>query len=89
MDFNKLNASPTERVASRIESDVERVKTMTKVVEGTVARIIGHARMLGYYEPTPTPATSAPTSVVTTLADALNELSRAIDNCSGSLNVFD
>jgi|HubBroStandDraft_6_1064221.scaffolds.fasta_scaffold00050_92 hypothetical protein len=74
---------------SRIENDVELVKTMTNQVESTTDRIIRHARSLGYFEPPSDTKASAPTPVITTLADALLALSRAIDHCSGSLNVFD
>lgn len=74
---------------SRIETDVETVKAMIDRLESTTARIVRHARVLGYYEPTPGPAVSAPTPVITTMADALQALGRAIDHCSGSLNVFD
>lgn len=73
---------------SRIENDVELVKEMIGRLEGTTNRIISHARSLGYYEPKEAP-TSAPSPVITTLADALQGLHRALDHCSGSLNVFD
>lgn len=79
----------TNRVASRIEADVEQMKTMVLHVDSITDRIIRHARSLGYYQPTPQPETTAPTPVVTTLADALQALTRAIDHCSGSLNVFE
>lgn len=77
------------RSNSRIENDVETLKTLTRHVEITTERIIRHARSLGYFEPPADPKTQAPTPVVTTLADALQTLGRAIDHCSGSLNVFD
>jgi hypothetical protein len=76
-------------VASRIESDTEAVKTMVSHVDIISERIVRHARSLGYYQPTPDVKVSAPSPVITTLADALQALNRAIDNCSGSLNVFD
>ena len=84
-----INQAVTERSASRIEHDVELVKTMTGFVERTTEQIIQHARAMGYYEPTPESKVNAPTPVITTLADALQSLSHAIDHCSGSLNVFD
>ena len=84
-----INQAATERSATRIEQDVELVKTMTGYVERTTERIIQHARAMGYFEPPGDAKTNAPTSVITTLADALQALSRAIDHCSGSLNVFD
>lgn len=74
---------------SRIEQDVEEIKRMINSVERTTERIIRHARSLGYYEPTPQPSGAAPTPIITSLADALKTLDRAIDHCSGSLNVFD
>lgn len=79
-----------ERTASRLETDVELMKKMASEVDGITDRIVRHARTLGYYEPTPDKGQVAPPMpVVTTLADALHLLTRAIDNCSGSLNVFD
>lgn len=78
-----------EQSRTRIESDVESVKQMTNQVEITTERIIRHARSLGYFEPLSDAKAQAPTPVVTTLADALQALDRAISHCSGSLNVFD
>jgi hypothetical protein len=84
-----IGQAATARTMSRIESDVELVKSMTEQVEFMMDQIIRHARTLGYFEPTPTKeATVAPIPVITTLADALQRLSRVIDSCSGSLNVF-
>ena len=79
----------TDRPVSRIENDVEFVKRLTVTVENTTNRIIGHARALGYFEPPQDTKASAPTPVVTTMADALRTLDHAIDHLSGSLNVFD
>lgn len=76
-------------MASRIDNDVESVKSMAARVEITTERIIRNARSLGYFEPPTDAKVSAPTPVITTLADALQALDRAIDHCSGSLNVFD
>ena len=88
--FEGASTAARDRTASRIESDVERVKTMTEHVSRTTERIVQHARALGYFEPTPdSKLNAAPTAIVTTLADALQALDRAIDHCSGSLNVFD
>ena len=81
--------SVSNQVASRIESDVECVKKMTAYVESTTSRIVRHARALGYYEAESDAKVSAPTPVVTSLADALQALDRAIEHCSGALNVFD
>jgi hypothetical protein len=81
-----------DRPASRIEHDVEVLKTLTGKVEHTTQRIIHHARALGYFEPpsdAKAQAPTTPTPVITTLADAIQALDRAIDHCSGSLNVFD
>lgn len=74
---------------SRIEADVERVKSMTAQVDRITDRIIRHARALGYYEPLPATGAAAPTPVITSLADSLQALDRALDHCSGSLNVFE
>lgn len=79
------------RIMSRIENDVETVKKMTGRVEKITEGIVTHARSLGYFEP-PSDVkahTQAPTPVVTTLSDALSALDRALDHCSGSLNVYD
>lgn len=78
-------------VASRAETDVENVKAMVNKVEIITDRIVRHARTLGYYEPTSEAKgnASAPSPVITTLADALRTLSAAIEHCSGSVNVFD
>lgn len=89
---DKVNAAPsqsTDRPMSRIESDVEQVKSMTEHVELVTSRIMRHARSLGYFEPPSDAKAGAPMPVVTTLADALQTLMRAIDRASGSLNVFD
>lgn len=77
-----------ERSMSRVDADVECVKKMTSRVEHATQRIIQHARSLGYGEP-PSEPKAAPTPVITTLADGLRELDRAIDHCAGSLNAFD
>lgn len=84
-----IQQAGADRPISRIENDVELVKRMADRIQNTTERIVRHARALGYYEPTPTAGTQAPTPVITTLADALGSLDRAIDGCSGSLNVFD
>jgi hypothetical protein len=86
---DKMNAAPTERPMSRIESDIDQVKTMADHVDTITSRIVRHARSLGYFEPPSDAKTNPPTPVVTTLADALQTLMRAIDHASGSLNVFD
>lgn len=88
MAFNTPQAA-VERTATRIEQDVELVKTMTEHVNRTTERIVQHARALGYFEPPSDKVNAAPTPVITTMYDALQALSRAIDHCSGSLNVFD
>lgn len=88
MAFEKAATSALGSL-SRIENDVELLKKLTVEVENVTARVMRHARALGYFDP-PSPATQgAPTPVVTTLADALHALSREIDHCSGALNVFD
>lgn len=89
MNLNQSCPTSGERSPSRIENDTEVLKRMIDRIESTTGRIIRHARSLGYYEPTPDNKEQAPQPVITTLADALGTLDRAIDNCSGSLNVFD
>lgn len=82
-------AGQAGRSLSRIENDVEHVKALTVSVDMTTDRIVRHARSLGYFEPPEDAKATAPTPVVTTLADALQALNRAVDRCSGALNVFD
>jgi hypothetical protein len=83
------SAVAKDRPVSRIENDTDQLKRMVDRVENITNRVVGHARALGYFQPTPPEKSVAPTPVVTSLADALNALDRAIDTCSGSLNVFD
>jgi hypothetical protein len=90
MNLNTQSAANAIQEAnSRIDADIESVRSMAARIERTTERIIRHARALGYYQPTPETKTDAPTPVITTLADALSAMDRAIDHCSGSLNVFD
>jgi hypothetical protein len=74
---------------SRIENDIEALKKITSIVESTTDRIMRHARSLGYFEPPKDSANALPSAVIMTLADAIHALDRAVDHCSGSLNVFD
>lgn len=87
-DYGPANTK-TERSMSRIDNDVAVVKRMAERVEGITERPMRHAHSLGYFEESKAGNTSTPSPVITTLADALQALERAIDNCSGSLNVFD
>jgi hypothetical protein len=82
-------AGNTDVDRSRIEADVDLVKSMVTHVEQTTSRIVRHARALGYFEPPSDAKVATPMPVITTLADALQALGRALDHCSGSLNVFD
>lgn len=87
---NSLSAAgATNRSLSRIEADVESVKRMTSSVELLTERVMRHARSLGYFGAPDDPKESGPTPVITTLADALSALDRAITTAGGSLNVFD
>jgi hypothetical protein len=86
--YQENAAQNTGSTMSRIENDVETVKRMTTVAQSVTERIIRHTRALGYFEPPSDPKASGPAAVVSTLADALVELDRALDHCSGSLNVF-
>lgn len=79
----------SNRPASRIDQDIERIKGFTSHIMNSTTRVTMHARSMGYFEPSSDVKASAPQPVVTTLADALAELGRAIDHHSGSLNVFD
>lgn len=84
------SAQNSARSMSRIESDVENLRNMTSRVEMITERIVRHARSLGYFEPPGNKdQVAGPTPVITTLADALQVLDRALDHASGSLNVFD
>jgi hypothetical protein len=85
----KQTTEAVDRQASRIENDVEQLKRFTDRVESMTSRIIRNARSLGYFEPPKDTPTATPMPVITTLADAIQQLDRAIDHCSGSLNVFD
>lgn len=89
MQYAQNAIAQTTADRSRIEADIETVKKMTESVESTMHRIMRHARSLGYFEAAGKPEAAAPTPVITTMADALNALSRAVNDCSGSLNVFD
>lgn len=88
MAYETSTLNKVDRAASRIETDIETLKSLTNRVETCIERVIKHARSLGYYESTPTTG-AAPTPVVTTMADALRALDTAVDHCSGALNVFD
>lgn len=80
----------SNRPVSRIENDVETVKRLAERIEGITERIIRNARALGYFEAAKDASQGAtPVPVITTLADALIALDRAVDHCSGSLNVYD
>ena len=79
---------PQPNKASRIDQAIEVVGSITRTLENSTQRIVMHARSLGYYEP-PKDAQAAPTAVVTTLSDALDELARAVTRNSDALNLFD
>lgn len=83
-----LGSTLTSKPMSRIENDIESMKLMTARLEATTERLIRHARNMGYFEPTPKDAGGA-SPVITTLADALRAMDRAVEHVSGSLNVFD
>lgn len=89
MNVTSAGNAAREQSRSRIENDVELLKGMTTIVESTTERIMRHARSLGYFEPPNDPKVATPTPVVTSLADALQALDRAINHCAGALNVFD
>jgi len=87
---NALNTVKDSRPLTRIESDIEQIKSETNRLESIADRIASHARALGYFHPPSEGAKSAaPTPVVTTMSDAIQALDRAVDNCSGALNLFD
>lgn len=84
-------------VLNRIENDIETVKRMTDRLDSIRQRITRNSRALGYFEPPKDPSllggslngSPTPPPVVTTLAEALQQLDRAIDGASSALNVFD
>lgn len=89
-DYNQAkNSLATERAMSRIDNDVTTLKGMIERVEVITSRVVRHTRTLGYFEPPSDAKAEGPQPVITTLADAINALDRALDHCSGSLNVFD
>lgn len=82
-------APPANKAMSRIDHDTERVKELTRRLNATTERILMHARSIGYWTDPPSDKVGQPAAVITTLFDALQELERAVDANSGSLNVFD
>lgn len=90
-NINVGQGAPANRIMNRIESDIEVIKELTNRLESTTERIVLHARSLGYFEPQPPGGCTSPglSPVITTLADAIQAISRAVDHCSGSLNLFD
>jgi len=88
--YDKTSAATPSISMSRIDNDIEMVKSMTVRVQTSTDRIVRHAHSLGYFEPSKgTAAIDTPRPVTTTLRDALSELERAIETNSGALNLFD
>lgn len=82
-------SEPKDRVASRVELNVDAIKELINRIDQNTDRIIGHSRALGYYELPPANGAIAPTPVITTLSDAISAMDRAADRLSAALNVFD
>jgi hypothetical protein len=78
---------PINKVASRIESQTESLKGAADRISRLTATNVLHARQLGFFEP-PKDAGQAPSPVVTTLEDAINQIHREIDSLEGSMNLF-
>jgi hypothetical protein len=75
---------------SRIHTDIQRLRDMVDRVQSSKNRVMIHARALGYFQDVPTKLENAQIAKIsTTLADVLTDLDRALDELSGSLNVFD
>jgi hypothetical protein len=80
---------------SRIENEIDRMRSLIDIVNSSTSRITRHASSFGYFAPPPAQsvnlgcAPQAPTAVAVTLTDVLDELARAIDSNSGALNLFD
>lgn len=84
------NEVASDTKASRIEHDASRIRELADRIHGSKRRLIGHARKLGYFQDTPEAGASAKISPVSsTLLDAITDLERAVEELSGSLNVFD
>lgn len=77
--------------ASRIDGQINRLKEMTETINNIQRRVERHARTLGFYDQPvePTLSSSVPRPIISTLEDAILDLSHAIDHASGTLNVFD
>lgn len=86
IEANNLGEKQTR---SRIEVQTVGVQEMVGRVQSAQARILRHARSLGYFQDPPASAQVKPTAVSMTMTDALGDLDRALDDLSGSLNVFD
>lgn len=83
------NSNQTGRVATRIESDIEMVNSMTSRINRHTGNIVHIARALGYFEPPkPEPGATAATPIAPNMQDSLRDLSRAIDGLEGSMNLF-
>jgi hypothetical protein len=83
-------ASQGIKQRSRIENDTKLILEAVERLQSIENRIFTHARSLGYFQDTPSsPVATKPTPVSLTLADAIADLDRAVNSCSGALNVFD
>lgn len=89
MDYPQASNKLSGGSLSRIDHDVNRVKEMTIRVRNVTERIIHHAHTLGYFAPPPSQPGTAPTPVITSLSDAIQDHDRGLDELSGSLNLFD
>jgi hypothetical protein len=75
---------------SRIDTDIQTLKRMIGQLDHISNTIVMHARTLGYSDtPKETIGALSPQPVITTLADAISGLDRAIERTTGSLHLFD
>jgi hypothetical protein len=90
MDYASQGQAAT-KAASRINQDVERLLLMVKRVHRERERVVLHTSALGYYaQPTPETGESAKIQPITNnLANALNDLDRALDQLAGAVNLFE
>lgn len=83
-------SAKTTKTATRIEGQVENVKALTRRIVRITDTNIEHAHQLGFFSPPPSNGSiaGAPTPVISSLDDALRELTMAVDNLDGSMNLY-
>lgn len=85
----KLGQAPRDAPMSRIDNQVERLKSLKRQLEIIEARVMRNARSLGFFVDSPAPANSTISPVISDVETALNELEQQINNVSCALNVYD